>query len=48
VLRGQEAVMLARADQPARLVMAQLALGLARLNQGDLAQAEAARAGGEP
>jgi tetratricopeptide (TPR) repeat protein len=31
--------MLARADQPARLVMAQLALGLARLNQGDLVPA---------
>ena len=38
-LRGQEAVMLARADQPARLVMAQFALGLARLNQGDLVPA---------
>ena len=38
-LRGQEAVMLARADQPARLVMAQIALGVARLNQGDLVPA---------
>jgi tetratricopeptide (TPR) repeat protein len=37
-LRGQEAVTLA-ADQPARLVMAQLALGVARLNQGDLVPA---------